>query len=112
MKITQTFPRKRRKDFVNESLVDISFNVLYKNFQMEEISKLLKDNRSNFNLMFGPSPHFYFVGERKMHGWCLTFEGHEYWVLTGKSKGTCYEAREANSERDLRFFSEILNIYK
>lgn len=64
--------------------------------------------------MFGPSPHFYFINGsgRRMHGWCLEFENTEYWVFTGKEKGSCYETAEPDLERDLRFFHEVLRAYK
>lgn len=47
-----------------------------------------------------------------MHGWCLKFEDTEYWVLTGKEKGSCFETENPNLERDLRFFEELYRLYK
>lgn len=113
MSITQVFPRKSKKDYLAAEGQDIGFSCFIK-LKREQAHLLFKDNRTSFSLMFGPNPHFYFISGsgRRMHGWCVEFENTVYWVFTGKEKGSLYETAEPDLERDLRFFHEIIKMYK
>jgi hypothetical protein len=83
----------------------------------ENASVLLRDNRRFLPDALRSNPHFHYMTSerRRLHGWCVVFEGQRYWVLSGKVMGTTYETGQEgkdNKDRNIRFLREIFNLLK
>lgn len=60
--------------------------------EFSEISTLLRDNRAQFKLMFGPAQFSYNAGEFTYEVWARMFSGVPFILSTAKGKGTVYNS--------------------